>query len=112
MSLYADYILERTNDRILEMPSGFATYRYLSEDGVDSVYIIDIYITPEVRKTGQASFLADLIAQEAKDRGCTQMLGTVQPSAKGATKSLQVLLSYGFELKYAVQDAIVMRKDL
>ncbi len=110
MSLYGQYILERTTDKIVESPSGFATYRYIN-DG-KSVYIIDIFTVPESRKKGDAAALADIIAEEAKAKGCSEMLGTVCPSAKGSTISMKVLLAYGFELQSAVNDGIVLRKEL
>lgn len=109
MSLYADYILERTSDKIIEGTSGFATYRYLDEK---TVYIIDIYTIPSERKKGSAGILADLIAEEARGKGCIEMLGTVCLSAKGAKTSLQVLFAYGFELKSANNDVIILRKDI
>lgn len=110
MSLYGDYIRERTTDNIIEAPSGWATYRYLSDR--KSVYIVDIYTVPEERKKGGASALADMIAEEAKERGYTEMLGTICPSAKGSTNSMKALLGYGFELMSASNDAIILRKDL
>ncbi len=110
MSLYADYLKERTQDQIFETKTGFATYRYLN-DG-KTVYIVDIYTVPESRKSGHASFLADLVADEARENGAIEMLGTVQPSAKGSSASLKVLLAYGFELQSASNDCIIMRKDI
>lgn len=110
MSLYADYLSERTHDKIVECPSGFATYRYINEG--KSVYIIDIYTVPEYRKKGAAGNLADIIASFGKEKGCKEMLGTVVPSAKGSTISLKVLLGYGFELQSAANDLIIFRKEL
>ena len=109
MSLYADYISERTNDKIIESPSGFATYRYLDER---TVYIVDIYTVPEMRKKGGASQFANMIADEAREKGCKEMLGTVQLSAKGSATGIKVLLSYGFEPKSASNDVIIFRKEL
>lgn len=110
MSLYADYLFERTNDKIIESPSGFVTYRYINEGR--SVYIIDIYTIPKEREKKVASLLADMVAKEAKELGAVEMLGTVVPSAKGSTASLKVLLGYGFQLQIATNDVIVFRKDL
>jgi hypothetical protein len=110
MSLYADYLHERTNDLILESASSFITYRYL--DGGTTVYIIDIYTAPFLRKQGNAACLADMVVKEAKEKGATKLLGTVQLSAKGSTDSLKVLLAYGMELDSAGSDHIVMRKAI
>lgn len=109
MSFYADYINERTNDKIIESSEGFVTYRYI--DNL-TVYIADIYIVPSARKSGAAGQLADMVAKEARDGGYTEMLGTVVPSAKNSTTSLKVLLGYGMSLKSATQDLIIFRKDL
>lgn len=110
MSLYADYLKERTTDHILETPSGFASYRYVNEG--KTVYIVDIYVVPEERKSGRASALADEIIKEAKLKGCSEVLGSVQPSTKNSTDSLKVLLAYGFELFNAGQDFIFLKKKI
>jgi len=110
VTLYAEYLAERTDTRILESAKGFVTYQYMP-DG-KTVYIIDIYTQPEERKTGRAAAFADLIAAEAKEKGCTEMIGTVVPSTKGATTSLKVLLAYGMTLKTAGNDLIVFSKEL
>lgn len=110
MSLYADYLRERTKDKILEDGGGFATYRYM-DDG-KTVYVVDIYTAPGHRDRGRATDLADQIAAEARGQGCTHMIGTVAPSTNGSTASLKVLLAYGMTLQSAGPDLIVMRKEL
>lgn len=109
-SLYAEYIRERTNDKIIEGPSGFATYRYINDGR--SCYIIDIYTVKEARQQGAAAALADMIALEAKSKNCDELIGTVVPSTKGATISVKVLLAYGMEVYSAEKDLIVFRKDI
>ncbi len=108
-SMYAKYLKERTNDHIIENSFGFATYRYLDES---TVYIIDIYVGEKIRKSGHATQMADKIAEEAKLKGCTKMLGTVIPSTKNSTLSMHVLLGYGMTLQSADKDLIVFKKDL
>lgn len=110
MSLYAKYCRERGIDLILEVEEGFATYRYIA--GGKSVYIVDIYVVPEARKRSVASVIADTIADEALAKGCTEMLGTVAPGARGSTDSLRVLLAYGMTLHSIEGGLIVFRKDL
>jgi ribosomal protein S18 acetylase RimI-like enzyme len=109
MSLYADYLKERTDDQILETEFGFATYRFLDEK---TVYIVDIYVMPECRRGTHASAMADNIVRASKLKGCTKLLGTVVPSAKGSTTSLKVLLGYGMKLKSCSNDCIVFEKDI
>lgn len=110
MSMYAEYVKEKTFDSILETPNGFATYRYMLEQ--KAVYIVDIYVLPEFRKSKVASQIADAIVEEAKKKNCTKLLGSVVPSNKNSTVSLHVLLGYGMILESAAADFIVFRKDI
>ena len=109
-SLYAQYLQERTEDCIWETKEGFATYRYIN--GGNTVYVIDIYVIPEARKNHHAAHMADRIAEIAKFKGCTEMIGTVVPGTKGSTDSLKVLLAYGMSLKSAGDNLIVMGRGL
>lgn len=109
MSLYAEYLRERTDDDIVENEKGFATYRFLNEQ---QIYIVDLYVKPEFRKMGVASSLADEIIEIGKAKGCVQVLGTVVPATKNSTKSLQVLFAYGMTLMSASQDLIIVKKDI
>lgn len=108
-SLYAQYLLERTDDKILETDTGFMTYRFLDEK---SVYIIDVFIVPSRRRYNEAAALADTVIREAKLRGCTEVLGTVAPSAKNSTESIKVLLNWGMTLRNSSTDLLVFRKDI
>lgn len=110
MSLYANYLRERSFDEILEVDKGFATYRYL--DNKKTVYIVDIYVLPEFRKEGIAKKLADAIVMNAVEQGCTKLLGSVVPSAKGSTESIKVLIAYGMTLESSSNDFIVFKKEL
>lgn len=109
MSLYAEYLKSRTEDQILEADHGFATYRFL-DDG--SVYILDIYVRPEFRKTGLARGLADQIKEIARLKGCLKMVGSVVPSAKGSTESLSVLIAYGMRLDSSTNNFILFSKEI
>jgi predicted GNAT family acetyltransferase len=108
-SLYAQYINERFSDYVIETDEGFATYRYLNDE---QVYIVDIFVQAKFRKTGVAKKLADQICKEAKSEGCTEVIGTVMPSAKNATTSLLVLIAYGMKIKSCSENVIVMSKEI
>lgn len=110
MSLYGDYIMERTEDLTLERDDAFVRYRYM-DDG-ETVYIIDIYVAKHARSAHIATHLADSICEAAKRRGFKTLLGSVMPSAKGSTESLKVLLAYGMTLASSGPDAIFFRKEL
>ena len=109
MSLYGDYIKERLNKHILETDRGFATYVFTDEK---TVYIDDIYVCPEFRKSHEASILANKIISIAKDRGCNKLLGRVVPSTKNSTDSLKVLLAYDMKLAGSTSDFILFSKEI
>lgn len=109
MSLFGDYIKEKNGDEIIETPRGFASYRFI---GTDTVYIVDIYVVPEHRRSNEASVIADVIVERAKAKGCTKLLGTVSPAAKTATASLRVLLGYGMHLVSSGPECIIFEKEI
>lgn len=108
-SLYAQYLNERTDDKIIELDEGFATYRYLNND---QVYIIDLFVLPEFRKKGMASRLADMICAEARTKGCKELIGTVNPSCKGTNASIMTLIAYGMRADSSSNNVIVFRKGI
>lgn len=107
-SLYAKYVKERENKDMLELEHGFASYIWLK----DHVYIVDIYVEPEHRKSGLASQMADSIAELAVQKGYRKLLGSVDTTAAGCTNSMKVLLSYGFKLLRCDGQLIFLEKDI
>ncbi len=112
MSMYADYLKEKTEDLVVETKEGFATYRYMSYHGEPAVYIVDIYIVPQFRQKNAASSLADEIVTYGTRNGCKYLLGSVIPSNKNSTISLKVLLGYGMILDSCSTDFILFKKDI
>jgi predicted GNAT family acetyltransferase len=109
MSLYAEYLKEKTNDEIIESEDAFATYRFLNEK---QVYIVDVYVKPHLRKQGIAFKMAEKIIEIAKAKGCTEGIGTVIPSNKGSTESVKFLLACGMTILSASENMIVLRKEI
>jgi L-amino acid N-acyltransferase YncA len=109
VSLYGQYILERANKHIIENDNGFAVYSFPDNN---TVYIEDIYVIPEKRKSMIASEFANRIATLAKELGKTRMLGSVVPTANNSTISLQVLINYGMKLHSCDKNFIVFEKEL
>lgn len=108
MSLYADYLNELGVRQIIEIESGFATYKITGNE----CYIIDIYVRPESRKLNLAASLADMIAEKAKEAGCTYLLGSVDLNSKKCSESLKVLLAYGFKLAKCEPQGIYLVKEI
>lgn len=108
MSMYADYLKERENKHVLENDSGFLVYRIFDE----YVYIQDIYVVPEKRKTGVAAFWADHVCSIAKESGVKTLVGSVDVTANGATDSLKVLLAYGMSVDSISGNVIYFKKNI
>lgn len=112
MSMYSEYVRERAGDEILETEEGFATYRFIQDDGIPCVYILDIFIRPDFRRTKIASSLADKIVAEARSMDCVRLLGSVSSAAKNATDSIKVLLGYGMEFYKCSDHGMIFKKDI
>jgi hypothetical protein len=108
MSLFAEYLLEKTQDQIIEKTYGFITYSFQA----DSCWIKDLYIKKEFRNMNKATDLADEVAEVAKTFKLKKLLGSVIPSNKGSTESVKVLLAYGMKLDSATNDFILFSKEI
>jgi ribosomal protein S18 acetylase RimI-like enzyme len=93
MSLYASYLKEREGLDVLETYQGFVTYKFRGPD----CYIQDVYVLPEFRMYGVASFMADQVAELAKRAGIRILTGSVDANANGADASDKVLRAYGMK---------------
>lgn len=102
VSLFGDYIKEREGKRIIEEDYGFVVYQIFN----DQCYIEDIFIEKQCRRAGLASELADEVVLKAKECGCKTLLGSVVPTANGATESMKALLAYGFKVQSAKENFI------
>jgi len=106
--MYKAYVEELTDDIVLETERGFLSYQIQS----DHIYMKDIYIAPEFRKTHEASRMVDQIVVIARGLGIKKLLGSIKPSNKTATMSMKAHLAYGFVLDSCVNDFILLRKDV
>ena len=107
-SLYGFYIKEREGFEILEDDYGFATYKI---EG-NTVYIRDIYVVPPCRNSHYGENMANQIGLIAKTEGCTKMLGTVAPQAKGSAQSMLILLAYGMKPTHSDANLVYFMKEL
>ena len=108
MTLFGQYLTELCGKNIIESDIGFITYSFLE----DSVYIEDLFVLPDHRKTSEASKMADEVSEIARSKGYKKLMGSVIPANKNSTESLKVLLAYGFKLDSSTTNFILMKKDL
>lgn len=109
MSLYKQYVEERTTKAILETTTGFVLYSFPDPT---TVYIEDIYVKLHKRKSREAYGLANQVVDIAKKKGCIKLLGSVVPSAKNSTVSLKFVLGYGMNLDSCTNDFILFSRNI
>lgn len=108
-SMVKDYLKELKGLDIYETEDGFILYRIQE----NCLYVRDIYVIPERRKSKVAASMADELAVIIKkSHGCNVMLGDVEPSNNNATDSIKVLLAYGMSVLEANDDEIIFYKQI
>lgn len=108
MDMFAEYIKERENKSVYQTEHGFAVYQISGTE----CYIQDIFIKEQSRNKDNAREIADAVCEIAKSNGCKTLTGTVAPSLNGSTKSLGMLLHYGFKLHSCREDFIILVKEI
>ena len=107
--MYADYIRERSNDIIIEDETGFIQFRFLNEK---QVFIVELYVLPEFRRSGLGSKLADRVVAFAKIQGCVELLAAVWVESKNSKISILSCIGYGM-LPYGTSgESLLFRKEI
>lgn len=106
-SFFAQYCEERLGKTVLENEHGF-----LSIVQSDVFYIEDVFIKPESRGKSEADVLYIEAIELAKSKNYKQVFGSVFIKAKGAEKSMKMLLSRNFNFSHAHGDLIYLKKDI
>ncbi len=72
-----------------------------------------MYITPSSRKQGKATWLAKVVEDIAKQRGCIALITTINTDGKiNVTRSMAAILSYGFQYMSHGDGFLSFKKDL
>jgi hypothetical protein len=108
MSLYSDYVHERTDKHVYETTKGFIVYSFTE----DALYIEDVYVVKQYRRQRTCFEFGDYAAGIARFKGKSKLLGSVMVNTKGASESMQMLLAYGFKLDSSTNNFILLKKEL
>tara|TARA_R110000764_G_scaffold87086_2_gene167862 strand:- start:447 stop:767 length:321 start_codon:yes stop_codon:yes gene_type:complete len=106
--MWLDYVRERMPMKnVIEMEEGFAIYYNIEAES--AVYIEEIYIKPQFRRSDIASSLMRDIIKESV---MPYMLGSIDVSTEGKTASLKGMLKAGFEPYRTEGNLMFFRKEL
>lgn len=107
-SLYAQYLIEKTERKILESEDGFITYEIEGEH----CYIADIFVVKEKRLQGIAMKMCLQVGDIALKEGCKFIIGTVQVRDRESTESLNACLKMGMRLTRSDVNTIYLIREL
>lgn len=107
-SLYAQYLAERTNRRIIEDEFGFIVFEVHPE----CVFINELFVVPEQRKKGRGLFFGKEVESIARSVGKKLIVCTVDPRAKNAGDSIKAILAMGMRLHQVKGELIYLVKEI
>jgi GNAT superfamily N-acetyltransferase len=111
IDMFKMYNKERLGYETLVTDKGFATFEIEADAG--EVYIVDIYVLPEHRKSGEASKMSEAICLFAKkSHGCNSLRGTVDFTLPTASDSMAVLLAHGMKFSHIDDSLMVFIKEI
>jgi len=106
MSLYSDYIMEREGFGCFEDKDSFVTYKKID----DALYLRDMFVCFEKRKTGIARKLVEQTIKIAKRMNCNRVITTIDTTTNNWEVNKKGIESAGFtqvnneELLYFVKE--------
>jgi len=106
--MYFEYAKERESLDSITSENGFALYR----KDKNTLFIRDIYVKPEFRKTSEFLNLFKRLKKIAEELNCKYMEGHVYLDTKDPTLSLRAILSAGFKVVHASNGMIALTKEI
>lgn len=105
-TLFADFVLERENARIIENEVGFLIYKI----GGKECYICNMFVSSDHRGLGVAHHLIDKLTEVAKGSDCKILTGDIYLNDEGAETTVLAALKIGFKLQKAEHGVIRISK--
>jgi len=106
--MWLDYVRERMPMKsVLETEKGFAIYYNIEVES--AVYVEEIYVKPEFRRSDVAY---NLMKEIVKESNMPFMLGSIDTTTEGTTASLKGMLKAGFEPYRTEGNLMFFRKVL
>lgn len=107
--MYWDYVREREGVEVVETENGFALIKMVNQD---MLYLVDIYVKPDFRRSGEGRRILQEVEGIAKELGATRIQGSVAPQANGSTESALAVIATGFKISHSDNELIYFIKEL
>lgn len=107
-TLYAKYISEREDAKIIENESGFLTYKIFNNE----ILILNLFVDKDCRKKGICTNLIYELEGIAKENRCDIISGYIQINDIGCNSTLFTALKIGFKIGAANQQSILIYKKI
>lgn len=104
--MWKDYLREKEGKETFEFEHGFITYLVHGEN-VKEIYISDMYIKPEFRKSGYLRSFIKEIEKVAQERNCVRMTAHIFLNSKNPEEPLVVDLKYGFKIFKITDNSVI-----
>jgi len=108
-SHYAMYVEEiEIGSFVEEYEWGFFKYQVAT----DNLYIADLYVIPERRRSGLAVDVANYLQDKARELGLKYITTTVATSTTTVTPNLRKYINYGFKVFKSDERFVYMVKEV
>jgi len=106
--MYKDWFEEYHNCYVFECEFGFSSYNI--SDNI--LYIHDVFVKKDYRKSGKMAIIADKIIEIAKKQNCKKVIGFVNYPSKYPEYSLKAQIKYGFKIKSVTDGCITLEMEI
>lgn len=107
-TLYAKYISEREDAKILENENSFLIYKIINKE----IIILNLYVDIKNRKSGICANLIFNLETIAKENECDILSGHIQLNDIGCNVTMLAALNLGFKIGAANQQSILIYKKV
>lgn len=107
---YPDYMKEYRNQDYFETEHGFITYLLIPES--KTVFVGDLYVKPEMRKSHHATQLVNTVCDIGREAGMKQLVSIIYMDFAGKEVSLLSSLKYGCKIISVDPSKITVAKEL
>lgn len=107
-SLYAQFVAECYDRKIIENDTGFITFEIIGP----VCHILDVFTVKETRRTGAFYKLCKQVHEIAKESGCNKIIGWINLRCKTSTKSMKAQLAMGMTIGGSDTKSIWLERDI